>query len=287
MSIVSYKSAATVPVGGPSPRIWADCPVIAMQKDPGKGIHFMEDFIDKQIDLAAAGILPGTPFALAGDGTDAGDVKIDATAYDNEHGVVTIENNGTAEYDECYLVSQVLYQLVMNSGRKMWFEARIKLEDITADMSYICGLGDATLLGGTTVIQESATPTTIESRDFVGFVAFTEGTITGDIDAIYHEVGDAAVTQVKDAAFAKASWVNDTYVKLGLKFDGKKSLKYYINGAEVGELDIDDFATVTANELTPLGIIVGEMSGDAPGAGAAKFIAVDWIRFACDRNDAQ
>jgi hypothetical protein len=280
------KTANTVPPGGPSPRIWADCPVVTMQKDPGKGIHIFEDFLGKYTALTAGGILVNTPFEMVDDGGDAF-VKIDTTAYDNEHGVVTLEPDGATAYDEVYLVSQVLYQLVMNSERRMWFEARIKLEDITADMSLICGLGDATLLAGTSVIQESATPTTIESRDFVGFVAFTDGTKIHDIDAIYHEVGDSAVTQVKNAAFAQASWINDTYVKLGLKFDGKKSLKYYINGVEVGELDVDDFATVTANELTPLGMILGEMCGDAPGAGAAKELAVDWIRFACDRNDAQ
>jgi len=259
-----------------------------MQKDPGKGIHFFEDFLGQYTALAAAGALLGTPFALAGDGTDAGDIKVDATAYDNEHGVVTVEPNGTAAYDEAYLVSQVLYQLVMNSGRKMWFEARIKLEDITADMSLICGLGDATLLAGSSVLEEAAVPDTIESRDFVGFVAFTDGTKTHDIDAIYHEVGDAAVTQVKDAAFAQASWANDTYVKLGLKFDGESTLYYYINGVEVGKLDVDDFATVTANELTPLGMIVGQMCNDDPGsAGDATYVAIDWIRFACNRNDAQ
>jgi len=286
MSTVNYKVAATVPVGGPSPIIWADCPVVTMQKDPGKGIHFMEDFLGRYTNLTATGVIPGTPFELVDDGGD-GYMTVDTTAYDNEHGVITIEPDGATQFDEAYIASQVLYQLVMNSGRKMWFEARIKLEDITADMSYICGLGDATMLAGSSVIQESATPTTIESRDFVGFVAFTDGSKVHDIDAIYHEVGDTSVTQVKDAAFAQASWVNDTYVKMGLKFDGKKSLTYYINGALVGTLDVDDFATVTANELTPLGIIIGEMCGAAASEGTAKYVAIDWVRFACDRNDAQ
>jgi len=287
MSLVTYKTANTVPTGGPSPIIWADCPVVTMQKDPGKGIHFMEDFLGAYTNLTAGGALVGTPFTLVDNGGD-GYATVDTTAYDNEHGVIQIEPDGETQYDEAYLVSQLLYQLVMNSRRKMWFEARIKLEDITADLSLICGLGDATLLEGSAVLEASATPDNIESRDFVGFVAFTDGTKIHDIDAIYNEVGDTSVTQVKDAAFAQASWINDTYVKLGLKFDGKKSLEYYINGALVGTLDVDDFATVTANELTPLGIIIGTMVNDDPGsAGDAKYLAIDWIRFACDRNDAQ
>ena len=87
---------------------------------------------------------------------------------------------------------------------------------------------------------------------------------------------------------AQASLADDTYIKLGLKFDGKKSLKYFIDGVEVGELDIDDFTEGTANEMTPLGIIIGSMCGaDMGSAGDAPYIAIDWIRFACDRNDAQ
>ena len=287
MSIIIPKHANTIPVGGPSPIIWADCPVVTMIKDPSKGIHFFEDFLGQYTDLTATGVIPGTPFSLVDDGGD-GYMTVDTAAYDNEHGVIKIEPDGETQYDEAYIASRVLYQLVMNSGRKMWFEARIKFEDITADLSIICGLGDSTLLAGTSVLEEAAVPDTIESRDFVGFVGFTSGTAMGDIDAIYHEVGDAAVTQVKDAAFAAGDLVNDTYVKLGLKFDGEQTLTYYINGVKVGELDVDDFATVTANELTPLGIIIGEMVNDDPGnAGDATYLAIDWVRFACDRNDAQ
>ena len=70
MSVVTYKTANTVPAGGPSPIIWADCPVIAMQKDPGKGIHFMEDFLGAYTNLTATGVLVGTPFTLVDDGGD-------------------------------------------------------------------------------------------------------------------------------------------------------------------------------------------------------------------------
>ena len=44
MSIISYKTADTVPAGGPSPIIWADCPVLEIIRNPGKGIHIFEDF---------------------------------------------------------------------------------------------------------------------------------------------------------------------------------------------------------------------------------------------------
>ena len=274
MSIIQYKVPNTAEAGGPSPKIWADVPVVAFLKDPGKGIHIFEDFIGDIVTLAAGGQFGQTVIIEKGTGVAC---SLDSAAHTNEHGVAVLIPTG-AQYDEAWFKSEVMYHLQMENRKKMWFETRIKLPDITDDMSLLAGLGDATVLAGQSVLNESATPSTIIDRDFVGFVAFTDGTKIHDIDAIYSEVGDGAVTQVKNAAFAHASWVNDTYVKLGLRFDGVKTLDYFINGILVGSLDVDDFATVTANELTPLGFIVGCVAGDA----SAPHLDVDWIRFACE-----
>lgn len=277
MSIVTYKTPTTVPVGGPSPIIWADCPVVAMQKDPGKGVHIFEDFIGKIKDLAAAGQYGQFEVVKTGDGVA---VTQDTAAYDGEHGVAKLVPTGTSEYDEAYFVSPVLYELKMNSRRKMWFETRIKLPDVDDDMSLLVGLGENDMLDGASLIQASATPTTIEDKDFIGFVAFSDGTNIHDIDAIYSEDGDAAVTQVKDAARAAALWTDDEYVKLGMRYDGVQYVTFYIDGVLVGTLDVDDFATDTANQLTdPLGVIVGCVGNDA----TAAHLDVDWIRFAFER----
>ncbi len=275
MSVIQYKAPNTAEAGGPSPVIWADCPVIAFLKDPGKGIHLFEDFIGNIVDLAAAGQFGQLAVVETGDGVAC---TLDTAAHTNEHGVAKLVPTGSSQYDEAWFVSEVMYHLQMENRKKMWFETRIKLPAVADDMSLLAGLGDATVLAGSSVIQAATTPTTIVNRDFVGFVAFTDGTKIHDIDAIYSEVGDGAVTQVKNAAFAQASWVNDTYVKLGLRFDGVKTLDYFINGVLVGSLDVDDFATVTANELTPLGLIVGCVANDT----SAPHLDVDWIRFACE-----
>jgi len=279
MSIVSYKTADTVPSDGPSPIIWADCPVISMQKDPGKGIHIFEDFIGKIKDLAAAGQFG--LFEMVDDGGDGLCVQ-DTAAYDGEKGVACLEPDGQTAYDEAYLVSPVLTQIKMGNAKKIWLETRVKLSDYDADISVIFGLGDATMLEGTSVIEESATPDFIESRDFVGFVAFTDGSNLGDIDTIYCEVGDAAVTQVKDSAGAFSA--DDTYIKLGLKYDGVQYVTFYIDGVElVDKLDVDDFATVTANQLTAQGVILGLMDAAGAHAGGCAHLDIDWIRFACER----
>jgi len=277
MSDVTYKTANAVPTSGPSPIIWADCPVVTMIKDPGKGVHIFEDFIAKRVDLAAAGQYGMFEVVEDGDGVACVD---DTAAYDNEHGVAVLTPTGSSAYDEAYFVSPVLYQLKMNSRKKFWLETRIKLSDVTDDMSLIFGLTEAATLAGAAVIEEGASPDQILDNDFIGFVAFTDGSAVHDIDCIYQEDGDGAVTQVKDAARAAASWVNDTYVKLGMRFDGEKTVTFYIDGVAITPvLDIDDFATNTANQLDPLGLILGKMDHDT----SASSLSVDWIRFAFER----
>ncbi len=44
MSVVKQKVANNVLARGPSPSIWADCPVGEFMQDPGKGVYMFDDF---------------------------------------------------------------------------------------------------------------------------------------------------------------------------------------------------------------------------------------------------
>jgi len=270
MSEVIYKTADTVPTGGPSPIIWANCPVISFMKDPGKGTHILEDFLGSYTadDVAASSI-----FKLVGTNPDIDSVT------DELGGVVEIEGSGAGD-DEAYLVSTLLYELKMNNRKKMWFEAKIKFEDVDDDSCAICGLCEPSLMAADAMADDDGGSTTLADYDFIGFHAGCDGTNMDDIDAIYHEDGDGGtVTRVCEAV-DNADLVDDTYIKLGMTFDGLKTVTFYVDGVALGTtLDIDDFATNTANELDPLGIIVGIKN--LPGT--ASFMGIDWIRFACEK----
>lgn len=265
---IDYKTTDTVPAGGPSPIIWADCPVITIIRDPGVGLHLHEDFDGGVISNDVA----QSRFSLVGTNPDIDGVS-------DELSVVEIEGSGAGD-DEAYLVSNIIYELKMNSGKKMWFEAKIKFEDIDDDSCFICGLGESSLLAADAMTDDSSGSTTLADYDFVGFHAGCDGTNMDDIDCIYHEDGDGGtVTRVAEAV-DNADLVDDTYIQLGMKFDGVKTVTFYVDGVAVTTtLDIDDFATGTANELDPLGIIVGIKNLQ----GTASFLAADWIRFACEK----
>ena len=271
---VEYKRAGVA--RSPSASIWADCPVLAFQKDPGKGIHFWEDFLGNFAANATEQVGSQGLLAL---GTNA-----DTAIVSDEETVVNISGSGAGN-DECYLVSNLLCNeaIKMNSGRRVWFETRCKLDDADADVIFICGLGEALLLADDAIPDTFTWSTAaLADYDFIGFMAGTDGTNMGGFDSCYHQDGDGgAVTIVEADCLANSGTDNDdTYIKLGFAFDGIKTVTFYINGVKCSTtLDIDD---LTSNKLdAALGIIVG-IKDDAGGADDLK---IDWIRFACDNYD--
>ena len=135
MSKVTYKAATSVVTGRPSPIIWADCPVVAFQKDPGKGFHVFEDFLDLATGATTVAgarfysyIDTGGSFALADDNKGAIEFKTDAT--DNDSTTLISGNNTTG-----------LILPANASKKRWWFEARIKTNTITdGDIAFFLGL---------------------------------------------------------------------------------------------------------------------------------------------------
>ena len=93
----------------------------------------------------------------------------------------------------------------------------------------------------------------------------------------YHQDGDGgALTAVQATvrAFGSGTTYDDTYMKLGMRFDGKKTVTFYLDGVKLGTtLDIDD---LTGNKLDdPLGIIIGVKDL----AGSVGDLRIDWVRY--------
>ena len=60
MSVVCYEAASAVNSRGPSPSIWADCPVTTYLKDTSKGVHIFEDFKNALIGKETASVVVAT-----------------------------------------------------------------------------------------------------------------------------------------------------------------------------------------------------------------------------------
>ena len=270
---VEYKRAGVA--RSPSGNIWADCPILAFEKDPGKGIHFWEDFLG---NFTANAVEQIGPQGLLVVGTNP-----DTAVVTDEETVVNISGSGAGN-DEAFLVSNLLCNeaIKMNSGRRVWLEARCKMDDTSADVTFLCGLGEASLMAADALANEGASRNNIADYDFIGFHTDNDGTNQTYLETCYHQDGDGgAVTAVQATVrdFNSTTY-DDTYMKLGFKFDGIKTVTFYLDGAKLGTtLDIDD---LTSNKLDDaLGIIVGIKDL----AGGNDDLKIDWIRFACDNYD--
>lgn len=277
MSFVTYAHAGRA--ASPSDTIWADCPVLDWIKNPGKGIYLYDDFIGEPVTDAVTGQINGIWLGL-GTNADIDGSSVNAASA-LEHGVIELEGSG-ADNDEAYLVSNTLCNeaISKNSGRRLWFEIRCKVElgsGAADDFAFLAGLAEAEGLVDDAIADDGAD---IIDKDFIGFLAVTNATTMQDINAVYHQDGGSTTTVVKaiDNTGTDAAYVNDTFYKLGFKFDGKSTVTFYVDGVALGTtLDVDD---LTGNKLDdPLGIIFGVKSCEATQC----YMAVDWVRFAVDK----
>jgi len=262
MSVQRYGIAGEAAVS--SPLIWKDCPMGAIAADPSRYIHIWDDFAGVGTTLAAAGFW--------GDWLMKGTNGVVAGLADESNGVITVGGGGTA-HDDAYLHSNALYDLTMNNNKRFWFEIRLNLADADADIGIFAGLAEYTACVADMIVDECEA--LITTQDILGFVGFSSSSLMGNVEAIYQQEADASHTDVDTNV---GTMTNDAYIKLGMRFDGKKTVTFYVNGASVATLDIDD---LSENSFTnKLAVIFGmkDTAGDA-----ADLMQVDWVRFACEK----
>lgn len=174
---------------------------------------------------------------------------------DLENGAVTITSNATTDNDggsmqraeTCFLVK---------SGKKLWFEARVKVSDADQGEMFI-GLADNHATDPEAVIADGLARVGFELIDGAA-------TINTVID------NDTAPTRT----VLSQSMSDDTYVRLGFRTDGA-SIRFYVNRALVSTQSIP--AAIAAVTLGPAFF---HLSGNATGTHTA---ACDYI-FACQQR---
>ncbi len=264
MSVQRYGTAGAT--NEPSQQIWKDFPAGANAALPGRYVHIWEDFDDAHTALSTAGIwgrwlVKGT------------NPKV-ALIADQSSGAIAVGGGGTAD-DDAYFHSNALYDLTMNNGKRFWFELCINLADAVEDIAIFAGLAQATACAADFFVDGSEALVT--AKDILGLVGFSSSAAMGNIEAVYQQAADAAHTDVDTDL---GTMTNDVYVKLGMRFDGKKTVTFYYNGVAGATLNIDD---LSGNSFTnKLAVIFGIK--DAGGTGSGSSLAqVDWVRFACEK----
>ncbi len=284
---VTYGAADHVVARGPSPSIWADCPVNAFEKDPGKGSHMFDDFRNSIVLKETAS---GTDFT-SGVGRIAGDIPwyiyaeqdklSNVVVQADDEGVLALTLGDTAD-DVTTITSggNVIGQWripKVGETKKFWFETRIKFSTVTdTDLAAFIGFiqpgqaGDGTPLGAAPTAPNS-------SADYVGFfIAEADG---NDLTIVYNEAG-AGTAQ---SSTGQITLTADTYVRVGMKLviDGNSlKIRFYADGVDLGDDVAVDISSADANWPGNTNMdIMHTITFGALGATADN-LKVDWVRVA-------
>ncbi len=284
MSVVKYGSAAQPVSRGPSPIIWADCPVNSFLNDPGKGIHLFDDFTNSGIELeeAARGAWTGGIGKIISDinwyGFTETALVADVALQADDEGVLMLDTDGSDD-DTVGITSGDNVQGIIRSPKvgelkKFWFEVRIKVNTITnTDLSWFVGLMEPGKLSNGSPL--GAAPTAPADVDYFGFfVAEADG---DDLTIIHNEAGAGVAQSVTGQITLEA----DTYVRIGIKLDTRTSkIRFYKDGVDLGDDAAISIGTTNANWPgdTNMDVMITATSG-ALGENGDN-LKIDWVRVA-------
>ena len=237
---------------------WSDCPCV--ETDPSVSAYqIFDDFIDssiglvtsrwyKAVDTGSVALASAAALALGGI------MKFDTTVAQDKWGCLRVVDADAA---------QGAFRIVANSGKKLWFAARIYSSSaaLTGQIIY-AGLGDGT------TDQCGANGT--------GASAFTNGlylrTLTASPTKLDFACINAAVAESAKSAIQTIA--TTTWYTIGFKFDGVGAVRAYVNGLAVGNpILVSNTAFPTLVGLTPYLYL---QKGDA--AAASKTVYVDWVK---------
>jgi len=264
MSTIQYKAAASVVSGRPSPIIWADCPVIAFLKDPGKGFHVFDDFKEAPGATTVAGArwysFIDSAGALVLSDDEKGVLELRTDAGDNDSTTIISGNNTTG----CITPA--------NAGKnKWWFEVRFKTVSITTDdVGFFLGLTQEGQAADTKPLADDTC--VVNAIDHVGFrVASDDGAA---LDFVWNLAGQSA----QETASVK-TLVADTWYNVGFKFDpDDNKVHVYVDGVENKSA-----AFLMSHASAPDDCLAVCLSLKAQtGAAASDYLHIDWVRYAAE-----
>jgi len=249
--------------------VWADCPwEEILQRKIGYGyfLDFLSIEDDGTITSVATRIYDGVNCQVWGDaaGTvlpvadELGGVIALFSTNDNQQVSIQVGSAGIASFGPPFQITQ-------NAG-KMWFECRLKTNTITtSEQGFFVGL--AADITQSAILPLTATAA-IGDINCVGFHKPEANTTA--FDTSYKADGVTAVEVNSDVG----TLVADTYVKLGMRFDGASTLRFYIDGVEQASTKTIPDATGTDFpadvQMTPIISCIAGTNND-------QQLEVDWI----------
>ena len=253
MSLRANVHQATDPQAplGPSPSVWADCPVLELMNPVANMGWFIRENWEHRIQLA-------TMVTTVNENGYYPLLSAASTIVGNTTAVITPANNGVRNYLRFYgdnadnLAAGLQYAGMTSTPTgiiniddvygKMWFETIVRPATVvTGELNLLVGLRDIT---ASTVADMADDATDIADITFVGFTVWQDD---GDsLDAIYQTAGSAFGTVAANAGTLTLA----TWTRLGITYE-HPTVSYFINGAKVGTVDIHTAGFPNGVVLTP------------------------------------
>lgn len=223
------KGLSTVPASNPLGQFG--------MPDPTKYHTFFDDF-DRYVAGDWTVTVVGTTPTAALTAVDGGALLLTVSAADNDS--IQLQK-ATAGF-------------TLAAGHQAWFKARFKVSDATQS-DFVIGLNvvDTTLMGA------------VDGAGNTDGIFFSKD----DGDALLDVQCQKNATTGQTRAAAIATVVDDTFMTVGLYYDGVSELAYYVNDVQIGHLDASS-SFLPDTILTPS---FGIMNGEA----VAKTMTVDYL----------
>lgn len=203
---------------GPSPLIWDTCPVLDYFLDPTKGHAYFNDFQGDYVmaqNTTATHMDNGVSgFTAANGGTISvlttdpnGAIALLATADNESTGISVLGGKNSAGF------------FVFTSGKKSWFEARLKFNVVdNTKFGVFVGFAEEALLAENGTLVDAGT---MADKDYFGYMRLEAD---GDrFDIVHNTAGGGGMSTVLADAITLAK---DTYVKVGFYCDGTTVYTY-------------------------------------------------------------
>ncbi|MCP4541699.1 MAG: hypothetical protein GY832_31590 [Chloroflexi bacterium] len=267
-NIEASELAGTAAGRSPSPLIWDDCPWLQFQLGADDGLTYFNDFHDGNYVLANNQTVTDLGQGVSGFTAATGGSTISMNA-DEPVGALTL-NSTTDDEDAgiCILGGlNTAGQVKFVSGKKFWFEARVKSLNITdARFGIFCGFAEEGLNATTSLIGAN------DALPDVDYVGFHKLAADGDKFDTGHRKNAGAAAAVKADAVTIAA---DTYKKLGIYCDGT-TVTFYADGVALADTCLLATATFPTGEELAFYFVAMNAHGDAAES------TIDWVRIAVE-----
>jgi hypothetical protein len=251
---------------GPSPAIWADCPVLdLMTPTQNMGWFIREGWerVQQRATMVTTQNSNGYYPFLDGGSTITGNTTTTISAATNGlrnylsfTGDAGDDDQASLQYAGMTDTPTGIIDIDTGHG-KMWFETIISTTLVTdGGFTMLAGLRDITATANTDMADSELD---IADIDFVGFAVWHDD--GNSLDAIYQTTGSAFGTVTANAGTltAGAATVAGAWCRLGITFEDPM-VHYWINGAKVGSVNIATAGFPNGEVLTPFWLV---KNGDA------------------------